>query len=116
MDNNTNNWKEFTLGNPQEEKPRRVAKRRRRPLLVLLAVAAVLFFTDFSRQKQNIIPLMLLCLVAFLTAGVCLLVPSVEHQWGLIVLAALSFGLFVACAVCLGGGFFRGLHKYFHIK
>ncbi len=42
MDNNTNNWKEFTLGNPQEEKPRRVAKRRRRPLLVLLAVAAVL--------------------------------------------------------------------------
>lgn len=42
MDNNTNNWKEFTLGNPQEEKPRRVARRRRRPLLVLLAVAAVL--------------------------------------------------------------------------
>ena len=42
MDNNTNNWKEFTLGNPQEEKPRRVAKRRHRPLLVLLAVAAVL--------------------------------------------------------------------------
>ena len=42
MDNNTNNWKEFTLGNPQEEKPRRVAKRRRRPLLVLLAVAVVL--------------------------------------------------------------------------
>ena len=28
MDNNTNNWKEFTLGNPQEEQPRRVAKRR----------------------------------------------------------------------------------------
>ena len=27
MDNNTNNWKEFTLGNPQEEQPRRVAKR-----------------------------------------------------------------------------------------
>ena len=42
MDKNTNNWKEFTLGNPQEEKPRRVAKRRRRPLLALLAVAAVL--------------------------------------------------------------------------
>lgn len=42
MDNNTNNWKEFTLGNPQEEKPRRVVKRRRRPLLVLLAVAVVL--------------------------------------------------------------------------
>ena len=27
MDNNTNNWKEFTLGDVQEEHPRRVAKR-----------------------------------------------------------------------------------------
>ncbi len=29
MDNNTNNWKEFTLGDVQEEHPRRVAKRSR---------------------------------------------------------------------------------------
>ena len=42
MDNNTNNWKEFTLGNPQEEQPRRVAKRsKRKPLLVLLIVAVL---------------------------------------------------------------------------
>ena len=39
MDNNTNNWKEFTLGDVQEEQPRRVAKRSRKPLLVLLIVA-----------------------------------------------------------------------------
>ena len=31
MDNNTNNWKEFTLGDVQEEHPRRVAKRSRKP-------------------------------------------------------------------------------------
>ena len=42
MDNNTNNWKEFTLGDVQEEHPRRVAKRSRKPLLVLLIVAALL--------------------------------------------------------------------------
>ena len=42
MDNNTNNWKEFTLGDVQEEQPRRVAKRSRKPLLVLLIVAALL--------------------------------------------------------------------------
>ena len=42
MDNNTNNWKEFTLGNPQEEQPRRVAKRsKRKPLLALLIVAVL---------------------------------------------------------------------------
>ena len=42
MDNNTNNWKDFTLGNPQEEQPRRVAKRsKRKPLLALLREQAV---------------------------------------------------------------------------
>ena len=42
MDNNTNNWKEFTLGNPQEEQPRRVAKKsRKRPMLALLIVAVL---------------------------------------------------------------------------
>ena len=40
MDNNTNNWKEFTLGDVQEEHPRRVAKRSRKPLLVLMVCAA----------------------------------------------------------------------------
>lgn len=41
MDNNTNNWKEFTLGDVQEEHPQRVAKRSRKPLLVLLIVAVL---------------------------------------------------------------------------
>lgn len=41
MDNNTNNWKEFTLGDVQEEHPRRVAKRSRKPLLILLIVAVL---------------------------------------------------------------------------
>ena len=42
MDNNTNNWKEFTLGDPQEEQPRRVEKKsRRKPLLILLIVAVL---------------------------------------------------------------------------
>ena len=50
MDNNTNNWKEFTLGNPQEEQPRRVAKRsKRKPLLALLIVAALAVGADLMR-------------------------------------------------------------------
>ena len=40
MDNNTNNWKEFTLGDVQGAS-RRVAKRSRKPLLVLLIVAVL---------------------------------------------------------------------------
>ncbi len=45
MDKNTNNWKEFTLGNTQEEQPRRVQDRRRvskkRVLWFLLTVTLV---------------------------------------------------------------------------
>ena len=43
MDNNTNNWKEFTLGNPQEEPPKRVQEKKRdkkKVLWLILAVAA----------------------------------------------------------------------------
>ena len=59
MDNNTNNWKEFTLGNPQEEQPRRVAKRsKRKPLLALLIVAAlyllmVVFFSHLVSKLER---------------------------------------------------------------
>lgn len=44
MDKNTNNWKEFTLGNPQEEPPRRVDRKhhRRKLLTFLLLVVLVL--------------------------------------------------------------------------
>ena len=59
MDNNTNNWKEFTLGNPQEEQPRRVAKSsKRKPLLALLIVAAlyllmVVFFSHLVSKLER---------------------------------------------------------------
>ena len=46
MDNgNTNNWKEYTQGNPQEEAPKRIQKkpkRKRKVLWLILATVAVL--------------------------------------------------------------------------
>ena len=45
MDNNTNNWKEFTLGNPQEEPPKRIQKKPRgnkRILWLILLIAVIL--------------------------------------------------------------------------
>ena len=45
MDNNTNNWKEFTLGNPQEEPPKRIQPKKRskkRILWLVLAAAALI--------------------------------------------------------------------------
>ena len=45
MDKNTNNWKEFTLGNPQEEPPKRIQKKTRgnkRILWLILLIAVIL--------------------------------------------------------------------------
>ena len=67
MDNNTNNWKEFTLGNPQEEPPKRIQKKPqgnkrilRLILLIagLLAVVAVVLLWDqssFDGLRRSII-------------------------------------------------------------
>ena len=45
MDKNTNNWKEFTLGNPQEERPKRVERQKRstkkRVLFLLVSITVV---------------------------------------------------------------------------
>ena len=66
MDNNTNNWKEFTLGDVQEEQPRRVAKRSRKPLLVLLIVAvlAVAAVTAMQTIRFRSSPSTLCCSLA----------------------------------------------------
>ena len=67
MDNNTNNWKEFTLGNPQEEPPKRIEKKHREKkrilwfallIVVVLAVVAVVFLWDqssFDGLRRSII-------------------------------------------------------------
>ena len=67
MDNRTDNWKEFTLGNPQEEPPKRVQrqetdrKKRRRLILLTAAVLAVVLTaalwdqTGFDGLRRSIL-------------------------------------------------------------
>ena len=67
MDNNTNNWKEFTLGNPQEEPPKRIQKPKRGKkkilwlillIAVVLAIVAVVLLWDqnsFDGLRRSII-------------------------------------------------------------
>ena len=66
MDKNTQNWKEFTLGNPQEEPPRRVDKKHRRRkrfrfillcLLTLIVVTAALLWEKgtFDGLRRSVV-------------------------------------------------------------
>lgn len=81
-----------------------------------LAVAGILFFTDLERQKQNMLPLLLLIAVSLLCAVVGLILWREESRWALAVMGAFAFALLFACACTLGPDFVRELKKRFHTQ
>ncbi len=81
-----------------------------------LTVAGVLFFTDLDKQKQNVMPMLVLSAISFMIAAVWLLFWRQTSGWSLIVMGALSLALLVACFFVLGFGLLRECKKRFHIK
>lgn len=80
-----------------------------------LAVSGALIFTDLERQKQNMLPMLLIALSIFCSL-VGLLVWREESRWALAVMGALAVALLTACAVVLGNDFIRELKKRFHTR
>ena len=81
-----------------------------------LTVAGVLFFTDLERQKQNMLPMLLLIFLCLIGSVVGLSLWHQESRWALAVMGAFAFALLVACAVTLGEDFPRQLRKRFHTR
>lgn len=81
-----------------------------------LMLSAVLFFTDFERQKQNIMPMLLLAFISIISATVGLIVWNGGHQWALVVMGALALAILIACFMTLRSDFIRTLQKRFHTK
>ena len=81
-----------------------------------LAVAAVLFFTDFSRQRRNMLPMLGFIVISFFGAVAGLAAAGGRGRWAFIVLGSLAAALFVACAIALGADFLRELKRRFHMK
>lgn len=81
-----------------------------------LTVAGVLFFTDLERQKQNMLPMLLLIFFSLIGAVVGLCVWHEESRWALAVMGAFALALLIACAVTLGSDFVRELQRRFHVK
>lgn len=81
-----------------------------------LTVSGVLFFTDFERQKQNMLPMLLLIFLGIAGSVIGLSVWHEESNWALGVMGALAFALLVALMITLGGEFIRELKRRFHIK
>ena len=81
-----------------------------------LAVSAVLFFTDLERQKQNMLPLLMLIFFAIAGSAAGLALWREESRWALAVMGVTAVTLLTACAVTLGSEFLRELRRRFHTR
>lgn len=81
-----------------------------------LAVSGVLFFTDLERQKQNMLPMLLLIGLTLVGSIVGLCLWHEESNWALAVMGVFSLILLVACVVTLDKDFLRELRRRFHTK
>ena len=81
-----------------------------------IIVSGVLFFTDFNRQKQNLMPLLELIFISIVCSVIGLVVWRNEIHWALIVMGALALALLFASIKILGEDFTRELHKRFHTE
>jgi hypothetical protein len=85
-----------------------------------LAVAGVLFFTDLERQKQNMMPMLLLTGVSILGAVIGLIIwrneSLADSLWALIVMGAFAVALLTGSFMVLGKAFIREIKKRFHTE
>ena len=81
-----------------------------------LAVLAVLFFTDFERQKKNMLPLLSLCMLCILASAIGLILWREASRWAFAVMGVFAFALLTACAVKMNGEFIKEFRKRFSVK
>ncbi len=81
-----------------------------------LAISGVLFFTDMERQKQNMLPMLLLIFFAIAASITGLCFWREESRWALGLMGAFAAALLIACIATLGNDFLRELRRRFHIR
>ncbi len=81
-----------------------------------LIISGLLFFTNLEKQKQNMLPMLLMIFVTQVGAVIGLSVYHEEKRWALIVMGLISLALLFACIIALGADFIKELQKRFHVK
>lgn len=80
-----------------------------------LIVLAILFFVNVSKQRHNVMPLVLLTLAIAIGSAIALFVFS-ETSWPMIVLAVTAAVLLVATVMILRARLFSEIVKRFHLR
>lgn len=79
-------------------------------------ISGVLFFTDFNRQKQNMLPIFYLIVIALIWSMVGLFSALEMQSWPLIVLGGVAVLLLAIIIITLRGDFIREIKSRFHLK
>ena len=80
-----------------------------------IVLSAILFFTDFERQKHNLLPMLLLTFASLIASVVFLSAFEETRNWEMIVMCAVSSTLLIVLAITLGSEFIKELKRRFHI-
>lgn len=81
-----------------------------------LVISGTLFFTDIERQKQNMLPLLLLIVLAIIASVIGLGILKTTTKWPFIAMGGTALTLLSACIITLRGDFLRELKRRFHVK
>lgn len=87
------------------------------PLVCLggIVVSGILFFSDVEKQRQNLFPLLMLCVVSGVAAALALCIGKTSAPWAFAAMGAGALGVLVAIISVLGSAFFRELRCRFHV-
>lgn len=81
-----------------------------------LIISGILFFTDFNKQKQNMLPILYLIFIALIWSTIGLFTALKMESWPLIVLGGIALLLLIIIIITLRGDFIREIKCRFHIK
>jgi len=81
-----------------------------------LIISGTLFFTDFSRQKKNMLPVILFIIFSMIRAGFGICFSIGEIRVSFLLMEILSIILLLMFTITLGNDFKQELHCRFYIR
>ncbi|HOQ07361.1 MAG TPA: DUF6320 domain-containing protein [Clostridiales bacterium] len=79
-----------------------------------LIAVCLLLYTDFERQRHNLLPVILLSILSLIVSAVLVIIQKGKVSWQVPVTFVLSFAVLAACMKTMGENIRSELRKMFH--
>ncbi len=82
---------------------------------VLIGVC-VLLYTDFERQRHNMLPLIIFAVITLVGSSIIFINQKQDVIWQVIVAFSLSIAVLIECLIIMKSNFKNEITKIFHVK